>query len=279
VNPERATALIREAERELVLEIQQITQENKVRIVEPESVGKVRTRTFDSNDDFLRQTANLEISGNSITPAGEGKMNESAITIEASNVNCHDENSFDVNSNSSYLYVKNHLQRKEDSGATSIHIRPRKTNHRPRKLWMTVRKEFQHQQVGISFAVVNQRLLVTKVSPSGMLRGTPLVPGDIILSINKKDFRSDPHPEEAFRLVKEAPFEVILEILKTGYVADDQISGLGTKSCLHGPFLCARSRKKGEDHLDSTRLAKQKDDDETGSFSISVVKGSNTIEV
>ena len=279
VDPARAITLIQEAQRELVLEIQQIAQDNKVRIGEPECVGKVRTRTFDSNDDFLRQTENLKIAGNAGTTTEEGKVNESAITIEASNVNCLDENSFDGISNSSYRNVKNHVERKEESGTTSLHVRPRKTKNKPRKLWITVTKDHQNQQVGISFAAVNQRLLVTKVSPSGMLCGTPLVPGDTILSINKKDFRSNPHPEEAFRLVKEAPFEVTFEILKTGYVADDQISGLGTKSCLHGPFLCARGRKKGEDHLDLKHQAKQKDDDDTGSLSISVVKGNNTIEV
>jgi membrane-associated protease RseP (regulator of RpoE activity) len=286
---ERAILLLKQAPGELVLEIQEISMyqpilpvnelvsEKEARIIEPLSVGVVRTRTFDSNDDFFRETESLKISGKVAGTTEEGKVNESAITVEASNVNGNgvfsSYDSIDHNQG-----TKSRVLRMDNSDTSPLHIRPRKSKNKPRKLWITVTKEHQRQQVGISFAAVNQRLLVTKVKRSGMLHGTPLVPGDTILSINKVDFRSDPNPEEAFRVVTASPVEVTLEILKTGYIADDHTSGIGIKSCLQGPFLCTR-RKKEQYSLNQAGLDNQKDECDTASLSVSVVNASNTIEV
>ena len=128
------------------------------------------------------------------------------------------------------------------------------------KIWITVTRG-KGQKVGINLATLDEKLVVTKLSSSGLLRNAPLVPGDTILSINKVDFRRNPNAKEAYLLVKDAPKYVTFEILKTGYDSSDKSNDVGTKTCVFGSFLCVtgRRRRVNYSHPLSTKLDENKD--------------------
>lgn len=105
------------------------------------------------------------------------------------------------------------------------------------KIWITVMRGKQ-RTIGINFATCNNKLMVTKVSSSGLLRKAPIVPGDTILSINKVDFRCDPNAKKAFMLVKSSSKKLIFEILKTEYEAEGKKKDVITRSCVLGSFPC-----------------------------------------
>jgi C-terminal processing protease CtpA/Prc len=111
------------------------------------------------------------------------------------------------------------------------------------KVWITVTRG-KGQKVGINLATLNDKLVVTKLSSSGLLRNAPLVPGDTILSINKVDFRLNPNAKEAYLLVNDAPKHITFEILKTGYDSNDKSNDVGTKTCVLGSILCVTGRRK-----------------------------------
>jgi C-terminal processing protease CtpA/Prc len=128
------------------------------------------------------------------------------------------------------------------------------------KIWITVTRG-KGQKVGINLASLNEKLVVTKLSSSGLLRNAPLVPGDTILSINKVDFRLNPDAKEAYLLVNDAPKHVTFEILKTGYDSNDKSNDVGTKTCVLGSFLCVagRRRRVNDSHPLSTKFDENKD--------------------
>lgn len=112
------------------------------------------------------------------------------------------------------------------------------------KVLITVTKKSKGQKIGIDFAILNNKLVVSEVSPTGLLRNAPLVFGDTILSINGVSFQLDPIAKEAFSLVKNAREKVTLEILKTQYAPDKRNDGVSTKSCISAPLFCHRRSTK-----------------------------------
>jgi C-terminal processing protease CtpA/Prc len=128
------------------------------------------------------------------------------------------------------------------------------------KIWITVTRG-KGQKVGINLATLNGKLVVTKVSSSGLLRNAPLMTGDTILSINRVDFRLNPNAKEASLLVNDAPKHITFEILKTGYDSNDKSDGVGTKTCVLGSFLCVtgRRRRVNHSHPPSTKLDEKKE--------------------
>jgi hypothetical protein len=56
-------------------------------------------------------------------------------------------------------------------------VDPQSSNPRTKKIWVTVTKVNKNQQLGISLAAINNSLVVTRVLPSGMLCGAPVLPG------------------------------------------------------------------------------------------------------
>jgi len=114
---------------------------------------------------------------------------------------------------------------------------------------ITVTKEYKGQKIGIDFAMLNNKLVVTEVSPKGLLRNAPLVFGDTILSINGVSFRQDPDAKEAYSLIKKAPEKVTIEILKTEYAHDRGNSGASTKSCIPTTLFCRRKKSDHKTHF------------------------------
>jgi len=112
-----------------------------------------------------------------------------------------------------------------------------------------VTKEYQGQKVGIGVERLNNKLVVTEVSPRGLLRNAPLVHGDTVLSINEVSFRNNPSAKEAFLVVNDAPEKVTFEILKTEHFDHVISNGVSRKSCVSVPFFCSRQRKVDHAHI------------------------------
>jgi len=127
--------------------------------------------------------------------------------------------------------------------------RPKSSGKR-QKLRVIVTKEYKGQEVGIDVQVVNDNLIVKKVSSKGLLRNAPLVYGDTILSINGVSFKNDPDVEEAVKVVKNAPRQVAFEVLKTKNIYDEK-SDEKTKSCVPKLLFC--SRRKEEEKVNSLK--------------------------
>ena len=213
----------------------------EITILESDNVGVVRTRTFDSNDDFLAQTETLKIAGKI---DGDDAYNSSTSMRSLG---------------SPQLKTAQRTAPLEDDKASLASQRSKKC----RKVWITVVKEFPREKVGITFATIENKLVVTGVSPSGLLRGAPVLPGDTILSINGVNFSRDPDAEYAFAMVSRTPGELLFEILKTGYVIG--VGKAQPKSCL-GRFACNRSVKT------SNGMYLEKDDDDGDTLSISMIE-------
>lgn len=111
------------------------------------------------------------------------------------------------------------------------------------KVLVTVTKEYQRQKIGIDFAILNKKLVVTEVSPTGLLRNAPLGFGDTILSINGVSFQLDPVAHEAASIIKNSPKRVTIEILKTENTIHKGHVDVKTKSCLPSSLLWHRQRK------------------------------------
>jgi predicted metalloprotease with PDZ domain len=226
---ERALATIKRARTNVNIEVQhqslypfEISQKvpnilDNVTIHEHDNIGVVRTRTFDSNDDFIAQTCTLKIAGKSENQSMQGELLK------------------DENMTKTVGGRRNAVSEAKDVDFSA-------PAPKQRKLWVRVAKEHPSEKVGISFATLEKKLVVTNVSPSGLLRGTPVLPGDTILSINRVDFRVDPDARSAFDLVSMAAEEVLFEILKTGYRVD--VDTIESRSCLRRNFGCRQKKKQ-----------------------------------
>jgi C-terminal processing protease CtpA/Prc len=252
-NVEQAQSVIKQARKDVDIEIQQLSlrpttipekQTNfndGITILESNNVGVVRTRTFDSNDDFLTQSETLKIAGK---VDKEDPYNSSASM-----------RSLDI----PMVRRTQSSTPKEDDRSSLALQRTKKF----RKVWITVVKEHAREIVGISFTTIQNKLIVTDVSPSGLLRGAPVLPGDTILSINGVNFSRDPNAEYAFALVVRAPKELLFEVLKTGYVIG--VDKVEPKSCLRR-LACNRSRK------DQGVMYLEKEDDDGETLSMSMIE-------
>ena len=92
-------------------------------------------------------------------------------------------------------------------------------NHHSNVATIMVRKQSPSDDVGIILAKAKDEgfLFVTKVSPTGLLAGKPVLPGDKILSINDKDFRSHrnkPSVQDAYAEIRNAPSTVTFKLAK-----------------------------------------------------------------
>ena len=171
--------------------------------------------------------------------------------IEASKTNseANDTNSRGPISNSGkMLHMLEEVKENQESEspATSLRLQEemkdskQKGKKKRQKVLITVTKRNKGQKIGIEFTLLNNKLVVSEVSPTGLLRNAPLVFGDTILSINGVSFKIDPIAKEAFSLIKNAREKVTLEILKTEYKRD---VGVSNKSCMSPLFWSRRSTK------------------------------------
>ncbi|KAL3919830.1 MAG: hypothetical protein SGILL_003555 [Bacillariaceae sp.] len=243
---ERAHSVINRARRDVNIAIQQLSLlpadvpaeqsdfNEEITILESNDVGVVRTRTFDSNEDLLAGSKNLKIAG----------------TLD-------EQETIDVSTRSRSLagHWQMPIQQQEDEDDDGKASLPSLRSRRARKVWVTLVKEHSREKVGITFAAIEDKLIVTDVSPSGLLRDAPVCAGDTILSINGFNFRGDPDAQYASALVAKAPDELLFEILKTGYaIGHDKAQ---SKSCL-GRMACSRSKEQ-----DTLYLARDGKDDGT----------------
>lgn len=232
-NVESALSVIKRARTDVNIELQQLSlyptdfpsKESSLKecttILEPDNVGVVRTRTFDSNDEFLKQRETMRISGNvDHHPPRNARLKEDSDPKDPRVEKPTAPTNLDI---------------------VGDDIGPPKTKQH-RKVWVAIKKEFPNEKVGISFASLERRLIVTNVSPSGLLRATPVLPGDTILSINGVDFSRDPDVKYAFELVSGAVEEVLLEILKTGFPVN--VESDTTNKCLWRKFGCGQRTKQ-----------------------------------
>jgi hypothetical protein len=223
---EKALATIRRARKNVNIEVHQLSlypleissddpnQQDNSTSHERNNDENVRPRVFCSNDHMIYQTCTPKIAGKLLgirSIWGLRRKDES-------------------------IFMKS--SRKND-----VSEAPVPNDHS--KVWIRVTKEHPSEKVGISFATLEKNLVVTNVSPSGLLRGTPILPGDTVLSINRVDFRVDPDARYAFELVSMATDEVLFEVLKTGYTVD--VDTIESISCLGRHFGCRR--KKRQEHI------------------------------
>ena len=89
---------------------------------------------------------------------------------------------------------------------------PRKGND---TMVLTVRKKKPSQEVGISMGTTKGSLYITRVSPTGLFAGKPILPGDKVISINNESFRENPVLKDAFAIILNSPDHVAIEIQKT----------------------------------------------------------------
>ncbi len=134
-------------------------------------------------------------------------------------------------------------------------LESQKVKKKRQKVLVTVTKDRPGQKIGLDFALVDDKLVVTDISSKGLLRNAPLFYGDTILSINGVSFAKEPVAKEAYNLVKNAPKKVTLEILKVQYdhKKPDNI-GVATKSCIPGPLLCGRRKKTDPEYIAALKL-------------------------
>jgi C-terminal processing protease CtpA/Prc len=174
--------------------------------------------------------------------------------IEASKTNseANDTNSRGPISNSGkMLRMLEEVEENQESAspATSLRLQEERKDSKSKgkkkrqKVLITVTKRNKGQKIGIEFTLLNNKLVVSEVSPTGLLRNAPLVFGDTILSINGVSFQIDPVAKDAFSLIKNAREKVTLEILKTEYGHDKRDVGVSNKSCMSPLFWSRRSTK------------------------------------
>ena len=179
-------------------------------------VGDEESKKFDASDD----TSTLE----------SDKDNRKTTEINSSSSSKREEHDYDSLASCLKIPVEGKDARK-------------KSSTKRQKVLVTVTKEYQKQNIGIEFALLNNKLVVNEINPRGLLRNAPLVFGDTILSINGISFQDDPILKEAFDLVKNAPRKVTLEILKTKIIYRKEDSGVGTKSCIPTTLFCSQRRR------------------------------------
>jgi len=215
-NAERATSLIKCAQREVCIEYQKMSSYFPALPVDLSEQPTQQTRNF-KNMPILEQ---VQVNGKS-SLTKRSFSNDQQREMEAQSI----ERSFKSQENS------------KQYGQHSIKLKCQ-------KVWITVTRGYQGQKVGVDLATLDDKLIVTKVSSSGLLRNAPLIPGDTILSINRVDFRFKPNVEEATSFVNDAPTQITFEILRTGHKANEKRSGVGTKSCAFGSFPCVTGRRR-----------------------------------
>lgn len=146
------------------------------------------------------------------------------------------------------------------SGESSKYQSPSNSKQRVpkkrQKVLVTVTKDRPSQKIGLDFALLNDKLVVTDINPKGLLRNAPLVYGDTILSINGVSFRQEPVAKEAYDIIRSAPKKVTIELLKVEYYdhipAKNDESGVSSKSCIPS-FMCRR-RKNVQHRGSPTKL-------------------------
>ncbi len=134
-------------------------------------------------------------------------------------------------------------------------IAKQKVPKKRQKVLVTVTKDHPGQKIGLDFALIHDKLVVTDVHPKGLLRNAPLMYGDTILSINGVNLEKEPVAKEAFDLVKNARKKVTLEILKVEYAQKKPDNlGVAKKSCIPGTLICSRRKKTESEENIAMRL-------------------------
>ncbi len=109
-------------------------------------------------------------------------------------------------------------------------------------LFITVYKTSPSQDVGIRLEASGDGLHVKTISPSGLLVGKPILPGDKILSINSHDFRTSRNVRKAKSIISQSTKVVSFEILKaTALSGVDTMEYDATKN-RRRPCICCTSR-------------------------------------
>mmetsp|Transcript_22686 Transcript_22686/g.56060 ORF Transcript_22686/g.56060 Transcript_22686/m.56060 type:complete len:830 (-) Transcript_22686:3768-6257(-) len=115
---------------------------------------------------------------------------------------------------------------------------PPKTN----TMIVRVEKEFPQQDVGLKVEAINGILYVSKISLQGLLVGKSIVPGDIILSINRKWFLENPSVAEAEAQLRKATKILVIEVKKS-QASDNDVDPRKLK--WHERIQC--NKRSGED--------------------------------
>jgi type II secretory pathway component PulC len=118
---------------------------------------------------------------------------------------------------------------------------------------ITVDKKSKSQNVGISLVASEGVLYVKKISAGGLLVGKPILPGDTVIAINGRDFRSNPSVKEASSTILNSFKTLSLKILKTS------LTGGGRGKELVTPKIRGVSRfccSKPMDHSDKSATRK-----------------------
>lgn len=92
-------------------------------------------------------------------------------------------------------------------------LKPRVVPPKPNAVVVRVQKESPDQDVGLKVEAINGVLYVSKISLQGLFVGKSIVPGDIILSINKQWFLDNPSVAEAEAIMRKAK-HIVLEVKK-----------------------------------------------------------------
>jgi hypothetical protein len=104
--------------------------------------------------------------------------------------------------------------RTTDSSKPSQRLAPQLVPSKSDIFVIRVTKKYQDQEVGISIENVNGILYVSRISLRGILVGKNIIPGDIILSINNKNFVENPNVKAAYSEIKNALKVLIFEVQK-----------------------------------------------------------------
>ncbi|CAJ1900259.1 unnamed protein product [Cylindrotheca closterium] len=78
--------------------------------------------------------------------------------------------------------------------------------------------------VGLSRVDHKDRLVVTKISPNGLLSDSAIEEGDVIMSINSHSFLDNPHTEDALAIVTQSLGIIAFEVLKRGKTNGERAS-------------------------------------------------------
>jgi hypothetical protein len=125
---------------------------------------------------------------------------------------------------------------------------------------LTVTKKHPSQEVGISMGTVKGILYVTRLSPTSLFVGKPILPGDTILSINNISFRKDAATKDAFAAIVNAPSTVTIKLKKTAYQthvleADYSDEGASKRCGIFGLLGRGHSGAKKSNHHRSISLS------------------------
>jgi PDZ domain len=163
-NVERALSLINRSPQNVYIEYQNLAS---FAPVVPVSKTKASHHQHDITEDSQPDYENEKLTIISLSDDGENQFDNRSKS-ESTNAS---------SSKSARMKEPMRAEKMSRDGSVADKSTSEKVKQRPKRIWVTVKKENKKQQVGISLATMNGFLVVTKVSPTGILRGAPILPG------------------------------------------------------------------------------------------------------